>query len=262
MLRRRVLGTAGPVDQNKLSAIAHATHRFQSPVSPQSLDRVLAFAGLKPGARVFDLGCGHAGVALHLAEHHGAAVEAVERSPVMATLAAERLEGRGAPGAVTLHTCSSNDFLAAAEPCDLLVGIGAVQLADGAEPAQMLRSLAAHVRPGGTLLWGESIWLSEPGEILRQLLGPTAALYRSHAESVAAGEAAGLIPLYATTSSEQEWDEYAWRYATAVEDHVAAHPDDPDGPALLARVRAWRALYLHQARGVMGFGLYLFRKPS
>ena len=249
------------MDQNKLSAIAHATHRFQSPVSPATLDRALAFAGLAPGARVFDLGCGHAGISLHLAETHGARVEAVERSPVMAAQAAERLKDRGAPGSVALHVCASTDFLATAAPCDLLVGIGGVHLAGEAGPAEMLGALAEHVRPGGALLWGESIWLSEPGEVLRHLLGPAAGAYLSHADSVAAGEAAGLTPLYATTSSDQEWDEYAWRYATAVEDHVAAHPDDPDGPALLARVRAWRALYLHQARGVMGFGLYLFRKP-
>jgi SAM-dependent methyltransferase len=264
-LRRlaRVLGFGHGfrVDQNKLSAIAHGAHRFQSPVTPESLDRALAFARLKPGARVFDLGCGHAGISLHLAERYGARVEAVERSPIMAELAAGRLKGRGSPGSVTLHTCPSTEFLTGAEPCDLLIGIGAVQLAAGAAPAEMLRSLAAHVRPGGAVLWGESIWLTEPGEILRQLLGPAATVYLGHAESVGAGEAAGLLPLYATTASEQDWDDYAWRYATAVEDHVAAHPEDPDGPALQGRVRAWRALYLHQARGVMGFGLYLFRKP-
>lgn len=249
------------MDPHKLSAVAHATHHFQSPVTPQALDRVLALAGLPTGARVFDLGCGHAGMALHLAERHGAHVEAVERSPAMAALAAERLAGRGAPGSVRLHVCGSAEFLAAAEPCDLLVGVGALQLAAGAEPAEMLGSLAAHVRPGGAILWGESCWLQPPGEVLRHLLGSTAALYRSHAESAGAGEAAGLLPLYALTVSEQDWDEYAWRYSTAVEDYVAAHPEDPDGPALRTRVQQWRALYLHQARGVLGFGLYLFRKP-
>lgn len=247
------------MDPNKLSAIAHATHRFQSPVTPEALDRVLALAPPEPGARVFDLGCGHAGVSLHLAERYGARVEAVERSPLMAAQAAARIKGRGDPGSVTLHVTSSTEFLKTAEPCDLLVGIGAVHLAGDVGPVEMLKALAAHVRPGGTLLWGESCWLKEPGEVLRQLLGPAAALYRSHADSVAAGEAAGLKPLYATTASEQDWDDYAWRYATAVEAYVAAHPDDPDAPALATRVRAWRALYLHQARGVMGFGLYLFK---
>jgi SAM-dependent methyltransferase len=250
------------MDQNKLSAIGHATHHFQSPVTPAMLDRVLVLAGLKPGATVFDLGCGHAGMSLHMAERHGVHVQAVERSPIMAALAAERLAGRGAPGSVTLHTCLSTEFLERAGDCDLLVGVGALQLAAGAEPSEMLAGLARHVRPGGTLLWGESIWLKEPGDFLRHLLGPTALLYRSHAESVGAGEKAGLLPIYATTSPDQDWDEYAWRYSTAVEDHLAAHPDDPDAEALRTRVQQWRALYLHQARGVLGFGLYLFRKPA
>jgi SAM-dependent methyltransferase len=247
------------MDQNKLSAIAHATHRFQSPVSVETLERVLAFAGLGPGVRVYDLGCGHAGMALHIAETHGADVQAVERSPLMAEAARRRIDGRGAPGRVTLHLGSAADFLAGAAPCDLLVAVGAVHLAGEASATETLRTLAGHVKPGGALLWGESCWLREPGDILRGLIGPTAGFYQSHAASVEAGGAAGLRPIYATTASDQEWDEYAWRYATAVEDHLRDHPDDPDAAALRGRVQAWRALYLHQARGVMGFGLYLFR---
>lgn len=249
------------MDLGKLSAVAHATHVFQSPVSVETLDRVLAFARLAPGARVYDLGCGHAGMAVHLAERFGARVEAVERSPLMAEQARDRIARSAASGSIRLHLAASTDFLADAGPCDLLIGVGAVHLAGDQSAAETLRRLAGHVRPGGVLLWGESYWIREPSEILRAMLGPAADFYQSHAASVGAGEAAGLKPLYAATASEQEWDEYAWRYAGAVEAFVRDHPDDPDGPALLARVQAWRALYLHQARGVLGFGLYLFGKP-
>jgi hypothetical protein len=77
---------------------------------------------------------------------------------------------------------------------------------------------------------------------------------------VAAGEAAGLMPLYAAVSSEQDWDEYAWRYSTAVETYAAEHPDDPDARGMQARIQGWRRLYLTEGRRVMGFGLYLFGK--
>lgn len=250
------------MDSAKLSAVAHATHQFQSPISVEMLDRTLAFAGLTPGARVFDLGCGHAGVALHLAEHYGARVEAVERSPLMAEQAGARIAGHAGPGSVTLHVQSAQDFLAGAAPCDLLVAIGAVHLAGEAGAADTLKALSAHIRPGGALLWGESYWITPPAPVLKGMLGPTADLYLSHADSVGAGEKAGLTPLYAAAASVSDWDEYAWRYTTAVEDYAAANPDDPDTPAMRTRVRAWRALYLHQSRGVMGFGLYLFRSPD
>lgn len=251
------------MDSNKLSAIAHATHHFQTPLTPEILDRALAFADLAPGARVIDLGCGNAAVAQHIAEGHDAHVDAVERSPLMADQAEARLAGRGAGGDVKVLRMGSAEYLAGAEPCDLLVGIGAIQLA-GAElsVADTLAALARHVRPGGALLWGETYWRRPPSAGLLSLLGPLGAAYRSHAEYVAAGEAAGLLPLYAVTASEQDWDEYAWRYASAVEAYVRDHPADPDAPALKARVDGWRRLYLAEARDAMGFGLYLFRKPE
>ena len=97
-------------------------------------------------------------------------------------------------------------------------------------------------------------------ECLTFRLPTTGALYASHADYVAAGEAAGLTPLYAAVSSDQDWDEYAWRYSTAVETYAAAKPEDPEAQAMRARIVGWRRLYLAEGRRVMGFGLYLFAK--
>ena len=254
------------MDQNRLSLLAHATHHFLSPVFPQTLDRVLAFADLKPGARVIDLGCGTAAMSAHVAQRFGVNVEAVDRSPLMIAEAEKRLAGhRGtgieAPGGITFHCTSSVDYLASAEAADLLIAIGAVSLTAGEQDAAtVLAGLARSVKPGGCLLWGESSWRREPSQMLRMILGPTAAVYGSHTDYIRAGEAAGLEPLYATTSTEQEWDEYAWRYSWALEQHLHAYPEDPDGAIIANRAQGWRALYVQEGRDAMGFGLYLFRR--
>jgi len=251
------------MDQNKLSFLAHHTHRFASPVSEALLDRVLAFADAAPGAVAFDLGCGTGNMALHLAERWGFHVKAVDRSPLMIEEAQRRLGGRGAPGAVELHRASSIDFLAREGEADLVVAIGAVALTAGDQgAAAVLKTLARNVRPGGCLLWGETNWTHEPSDTLRLLLGPTVSVYASHTEYVRAGEAADLLPLYAVTSSEQEWDEYTFRYTTALENHLRDHPGDPDAAEIRNRAQGWRALYLQEGRDTMGFGLYLFRKPA
>lgn len=251
------------MDANKLSFLAHRTHHFLSPVSVEMLDRVMAIADPAPGALAFDLGCGPAAMALHLAETRGLHVMAVDRSPLMIAEAERRLAGRGAPGRVELHTASSIDFLAGAGEADLVIAIGALALTEGAQDAaSVLKGLARSVKPGGTLLWGESHWKRPPSDAVRYLLGPVAAAYASHADYVNAGDAAGLEPLYAVTSSDQEWDEYSWRYTTALETHVRQNPDDPDAVEIKNRARGWRALYLAEGRDTMGFGLYLFRKPG
>jgi ubiquinone/menaquinone biosynthesis C-methylase UbiE len=243
------------MDLLKLSAIAHANHHFSSPVSAQTLDRVLAVSGIAHGWRCVDLGCGPAAMALHLAEHYGAEVEAVDRSPVMLDLAKGRAKNRH----IQFTLAESADWLATAQPCDLLMAVGAGMLVPGATTnAAQLAGLASAVKPGGRLLWGETFWKREPSPQLRAATGPVAALYASHADYVAAGEAAGLTPLYAAVSSEQDWDEYAWRYASAVEAFAATHADDPAAAVMRERIGQWRTMYLREGRETLGFGLYLF----
>jgi ubiquinone/menaquinone biosynthesis C-methylase UbiE len=249
------------MDLLQLSAIAHASHHFSSPVSPEMLDRVLALSGIERGWRTADLGCGPAAMALHLAERYGVQVEAVDRSPIMLDLARGRLKGHPSAGRVSFTLAESSAWLASAEPCDLLLAVGAGMLVEGAASnAEQLKALARAVKPGGRLLWGETFWKTPPSEGLRAATGPVAALYASHADYVLAGEEAGLTPLYAAVSSDQDWDEYAWRYASAVEGFAAAHAGDPAAAAMRQRIAGWRRMYLAEGRDTLGFGLYLFGK--
>ena len=251
------------MDHLKLSLVGHSSHHFSTPVSPETLDRVLAVSGIARGWRVTDLGCGPGAMALHLAEHYRVKVRAVDRSPIMLDLARERAGESPAGKRLSFHEAESTDWLKTAKPCDLLMVVGAGMLVpDARDNAAQLKALAEGVRPGGEILWGESFWKKEPSDAFKAGLGPVAQLYASHADYVAAGEAAGLTPLYATTSSDQDWDEYAWRYSTAVESYAAEVPGDPDAQAMRARVAGWRKLYLTEGRETLGFGLYLFRKPA
>lgn len=249
------------MDPLKLSLVGHSSHHFSSPVSPEMLDRVLALSGVERDWRVADLGCGPGAMALHLAEHYGVKVEAVDRSAIMLDLARGRAAARPAGQRLVFRQAESAEWLQTAEPCDLLMVVGAGALVPGAaDNAAQLGALAAAVRPGGRLLWGETFWKRPPSDLFRAAVGPVARLYAPHADYVAAGEAAGLTPLYAAVSSDQDWDEYAWRYSTAVETYAAGNPDDPEAQAMRQRIAGWRRMYLAEGREVMGFGLYLFGK--
>jgi ubiquinone/menaquinone biosynthesis C-methylase UbiE len=249
------------MDHLKLSLVGHSSHHFSSPVSAEMLDRVLAVSGIERGWRAVDLGCGPGAMALHLAERYGVRVEAVDRSAIMLDLARQRAADSPAGKHLSFRQAESADWLKGAEPCDLVMAVGAGMLVPGAQDNEaQLRALAGAVRPGGRLLWGETFWKREPSAGFRAATGPVAQLYASHAEYVAAGEAAGLVPLYAAVSADQDWDEYAWRYSTAVETYAAERPDDAEAQAMRARIQGWRKLYLGEGREVMGFGLYLFAK--
>jgi SAM-dependent methyltransferase len=249
------------LDPHKAVLIAYGEMDFCNPFSPARLDQALAVARLPAGAQTLDLGCGNAAVSLHLARAHGFRVDAIERSPAVSEIARARLADGGTPGEVRLHTTPSRDFLADGRQFDLVVCAGASGVVEGPpEPAAIIAALAPHVRPGGFLLWADPFWKRDPDPMFVAMLGGLAA-YKTHAENIAAGEAAGLVPYYAAVSSDQEWDDYTWRMTAAVERWLAAHPDDPEAASVRQRGAFLRAVYIAQGRDTLGFGAYLFRAP-
>ena len=244
----------------KFTYLSYRRHRICNPFSFELLERTLSYAELKPRDVAFDLGCGNAVVAAWLAERYGLAVKAVERFEPVADLARDTVRAMRGPGEVEVVVSAAAPFLEQAGQCRLLLAVGTVNLLpDAREPGDVFATLKRSLEPGGYLLWGDPFWKKPPTERLAQVFANER--YQSHQAYVQAGEQAGLTPLIASVSSEQDWDDYAWRMNASVEDWAAENPDDPDVPAFRAQIAAMRQLYLEEARDTLGFGLYLFRAP-
>ena len=249
-------------DPHKSVLIAYEAMGFCNPLSPQTLDRTLAWARLKPGTRALDLGCGNAAMSVHMAETYGLAIDAIERSPKVFEIARRRVEGRGAPGSVTLHNVDSAEFLRGAEPYDFLVSVGASAVVPGPpEPQAIMETLREHVRPGGLLLWSDPFWKADPDPAFVAMLGPYAA-YKTHAGNIEAGEAAGLELWYAGASPDHEWDDCTFSMYAVAQAWLVDHPDDPDAAEVRMRTQMQRMAYQTFGRHTLGFGLYLFRRPA
>ena len=245
----------------KFTYLSYRRHRICNPFSFELLERTLSFAELKPGEVAFDLGCGNAVIAAWLAERYGLAVKAVERFEPVAEMARETAATVKGPGRVEVVVSTAAPFLEQAGRCRLMTAIGTVNLLpDAREPNEVFAALKASIEPGGYLLWGDPFWKKPPSDRLRAVFANER--YQTHPAYVEAGEAAGLVPLIASVSSEQDWDDYSWRMNASVEDWAAENPDDPDVPAFRAQISMMRQLYLEEARDTLGFGLYLFRVPA
>lgn len=248
-------------DPHKSVQIAYAAMDFCNPWSAQTLDRALRWAPLTPGVRTLDLGCGNAAVSVHLAEHHGLAVDALERSQAVSAIARQRLEGRGAPGSVTLHTTEAREFLKDAEPYDFLVAAGAGGIVQGPpEPQAILETLKGYVRPGGFILWADPYWKADPDPAFAAMLAPYG-LYKSHVGNIEAGEAAGLELWYAGMSPDHESDDCMYSMYAAAQAWLAENPDAPDAADVRMRAQLQRLSYQTFGRATLGFGQYLFRRP-
>ncbi|MCZ8520803.1 MULTISPECIES: SAM-dependent methyltransferase [Paenibacillus] len=252
------------MDRNKFSMIAHRHHAFYNPLDQTKLARMLERMGLFPGARVLDVGAGQGELALRMIERFGVCVTALELSAEAAELGLSRAQGRAAEGALTYAIGDAGEEIARIPDgsLDAALCVGSSHALGGRDA--VFAKLFPLLRPGGTLLLGEGYWKQKPAPAYLEALGGGAeeSEITDHAGNVTAGEEAGLIPIWAAVTSEDEWDDYEWLYAKSIEDYALEQPDDPDLPAMLDKSRRWRNTYMTWGRDTLGFGLYLFRKPG
>jgi SAM-dependent methyltransferase len=248
------------MNHHKYVAIAHRDHDYCNPLSSAKFERLLDLLPLDAGSRVLDLGCGRAELALRIIERFGSTVIAIDHSSYMLDAARERAEWTGALGRLHLDDTDIRDYQADPETFHLVVMLDAAGIVGGM--AGICQKLRTWTRGGGYLLVGESYWKRKPPGEFVNLLGGRERDILDHHGNVQAGIEAGLVPMHAVTASDDEWDEYEWKFCRSIERYVREQPDDPDGPAMLERVRRWRDAYLRWGRESLGFAAYLFYRPG
>ena len=239
--------------------IAYETLDVCNGVEMSAIEAMVARCGLASGATAADVGTGNAGVAVRLAQRFGFSVSAIEYDPAMAELAHERIQAAGAMDRVSLVVGSAADALKDAPPLDLITALGTTDVTGEKRPTPdaALTFLRSRLKPGGWLLWGDLVWLSEPPGPLRQLVEVTN-LYADDAGWRAAAEGAGFEVVEVRLSSQAVFDAYARDSVGAVRDWLAANPDAPEAPQIRFSADRVQAFF-EFGRGVMGFGLYLLR---
>lgn len=154
-------------------------------------EHALRLAGLRPGMRVLDIGCGPGDVSLIAARLVGPSgtVLGVDAAPQMIELARARAAEHGV---TAVHfILGAIDAIALDEPVDAV--IGRLILMHLPDPAATLRYLSSFVRPGGVLVFSEN-------DITGTRSIPEMPLFAAvSAGIVRAFEAMGLSPRFGST---------------------------------------------------------------
>ncbi len=237
---------------------------FNSPLSPSKAHQLIQTLGLSPQQRVLDVGCGQGEFLLRLVEATGAwglGIDLNQDAIQKAQLAAKTRTPGGSPEfrAADMQKEAWEDGTFDAALC--IGSTHAFGIGDQAYP-NALQAMSRLVKPSGLLLIGECYWKQPPPQEYLALLGEPSGISRTHGENVWLGQEHGLIPLYAATSNQDEWDHFEWSHISKLERQAAAHPNDPQWRKKLERGRAWRDGYLRWGRTTMGFGFYIFQKPA
>ncbi len=248
------------MDTWKYRRIAHRDHLVCNPTSESKLDELVALLDLPAGARVLDIACGKAELLCRIAERYGASGIGVDISPYEVETARNRVQERGLAGRVEIVQLDGAEYRADDASFDQAMCIGATWVWDGLNGT--LDALSRWTRPGGLVVVGEAFWLRSPTPEYLAFTGMTAGMFGSHAENVAAGEAAGLALLYSVVSNPDDWDRYEGLQWRASESYAIECPDDPDVPELRERARDGREEYLRWGRDTLNWAMYLFRKAG
>ncbi len=236
-------------------AVAERDHELQNPTSAAKIRQLGERLRLGPGSRVVDLACGKAGPALILAESFGCSIVGVERAPEFVAGARERVDAAGLAGQVEIVEGDAAAFELESEAWDAALCLGASFVWHGLDGT--LEALAPAVRPRGHVVVGEPFWRTWPLPEGIDDLG-----YLPLRETVGRIEAAGLALVSLIASSEDDWDTYESLHWRAVEEWLAEHPGDPDAPTIRARNEASRDAYFRHERALLGWAIFVARKPA
>lgn len=250
------------MDRTRFSLIAHTNLRLCNPAGSQRVDRAVELLGLSPDSTAADIGAGKCEWLARIAARYQTRCTAIEPAHLFAE-EARRLHAKLITSRhLTIVQSTASDYFASnpAVRFDLTLCIGSSH-AFGTYH-KTLETLIRHTRPGGLLILGEGYWKKKPSPEYLKALGGEESDLTSHAANIQAAIDRGLTPLWCTTVSDDEWDEYEWAYSRNIENFVRENPTDPDAAAMLARSRTWRQTVQSHGRDTLGFGLYLFRAPD
>lgn len=249
------------MDTWKFFDITHREHIVCNPMSLAKISHLTDLLRLEPGSPVLEIAMGKGEFVVQLAEKYGVRGTALDLSPYCVEDARRKLQER-APGADMAFLEMDGADYQPVTPESFFLGacIGASWIFDG-HPGT-LGALLNMVATGGLIVVGEPYWRREPAGEYLQAMGWTRESYGTHEQNVEVGKGLGLTLEYAIASNQDDWDRYEGLQWYAAERYARQHPDDPDVPELLERVRRDKEVYLKWGRDTLGWAIYVFRKPS
>jgi ubiquinone/menaquinone biosynthesis C-methylase UbiE len=242
--------------RGQFTSIAHSRHVYCSPLSDDKVGDALSTMSFAAPPKMFDLGCGKGEMLIRALERFGGEGLGIDNNPVFLDAARTRAAHLPA-GQLTLRETDADDLALPPRTYDLGICVGALEIWGTYEDG--LRRMASAVREGGYVVAGTTYWKQEPDPAYLAYFGAGRDMCGDYAETLAIVKRVGLSSLYVSTSSEDDWDRYEWRYRASAEAWIESHPDAPERSAVRDRSEQVSDAYVRWGRRTLGFALIVAR---
>jgi cyclopropane fatty-acyl-phospholipid synthase-like methyltransferase len=245
------------IEPQKFGEIALRRRDIDNPLSPASLDRIIALCDPPPNSRVLDIGCGKGEFLLRLAERRAVQGEGIDLSKHAIELALSNARHHALQGTLLFRCADAKSLKPPARTYFLTICLGATQAFGNLKTT--LLTLQEWTQLNGWIVVGEGFWKQPPSPRYLEILEATSDELLDDPGNIRVGEELGLKLDQHWSSTDEEWDDFESAYLEGIESYGQENPDDPRIPEMLQRIHRWRQGYLQWGKKTLGFGVYAFR---
>lgn len=224
-------------------------------VNPTSAKKILAIgriAGMAPGVRLIDFGCGYAEPLVLWAETYGISGVGIDIREKAVQRARAKIVGRGLSERLEIVHGRGADYPIDPGTFDIAACVGASFIWGGYRPA--LQAMRRAIRPEGKIIIGEPYWLKEnvPPDLaqLQTEFHSEAWLLRTTREE-------GFDVQYVVRASHDDWDRYEAGNWDGLLRWIEENPTHPERQEVIEHLHESQDEYFTYGREYFGWALYL-----
>jgi SAM-dependent methyltransferase len=223
-----------------------------NPTTPEKLIRVGEVAGLKPGDRVIDFGCGFGETLILWADRFGISGVGIDIRPYACERAAKRIAERGLSECLEIACGDAGEYAYPPHSFNHGACIGATFIWDSFKDAVHAMKHAVH--PSGKLVIGEAYWLTD--NVPEEFRAAQTAVQDEFTLLQAAREE-GFDFEYVLHSSHDDWDRYEADNWHGLVCWIADNPHHPERQQVIDHLHESQDEYVRYGQKYFGWALYV-----
>lgn len=236
----------------ELKNISERYMELVNPTSPEKLIKAGQVAGLKPGTRVIDFGCGYAEPLVLWAERFGISGVGLDIRPHACERAEKKVAERGLSERIQIVCGDAAEYQYPAHSFDVAACIGASFIWDGFKEA--VHAMKNAILPKGRILIGEPYWLTDNVPIEFSIQEKDV---HTEADLLRLTRQEGFDFEYVLHSNHDDWDRYEADNWYALLRWIEENPDHPERQDVIDHLRQNQAEYTRYGRRYLGWAIYV-----